>query len=390
MQSGAGSYSNYMEVEVQESNNQEEVTSAYPKNFTFEGKQYTYLAQGSFNVVYTYYEDGTWMVLKLQRDCDAKGIKFSDDTLKFDDPERAKRLWDAMNPDIFPPAKLITLPEGTTPNKGWACPYLTNQEASDREIYECVIGIFNRTGRIVMDAHRENFRKTLDDKVVCIDPGLVLQLEKRDIPFPTLARCKSKVSLLAKNLDKHVKLLEKLHTENKVSAKIPKIIKALIIIKKNRPDMINVDILKTDFTLLKTLAKAYDDKTQLPAALQSLDQSTTGSTHSEPAENKELFDESPSLSNINANVSSHLRDDSLRTVSFENPIEGEKASKETAVKNIEGPESQQFLTEENHVKKPRNSINRHPFFCIHLKTNWQDKINNCVRLLDCLHFRKTG
>jgi hypothetical protein len=88
-------------------------------------------------------------------------------------PERSVRLWNEINPDLEPEATLISTEMGD----GWACPFIKGVQASDHEMSVALIDIFNRTGRIVVDATApENFIKTPSGKVVCIDIGMALQI----------------------------------------------------------------------------------------------------------------------------------------------------------------------------------------------------------------------
>jgi hypothetical protein len=313
--------------------NDDKVTCRIPKTLlSLTGKKYEFLAAGAFNYVYTYFKNGKKMVLKIQRDTDDAGIKYNDHNLTFDNPKRSIELWNSINPNVSPPAALHPW--------GWTCPYII-QNASDQEIYECLIDIFNRTGRVVTDAHRDNFRKTPEGEVACIDPGFVLQFEKRDTPFPERARRRSEISLSFGSLNSHIKFLEKQNEEKKIEIIIPQLIKALIIIKNHRPDMINVDVLKTDFTLLDQLAEAYYDDTHLlPMALESLD----------------------------------------RAIDLMKENKHEQESKDTQ-------ESQKLLTE-NNVKKQPSSANYHRFFCPTLKINWKATTHKCAAFMSSL--RKTA
>src|SRR5580700_3629836 len=112
--------------------NPEIVTPTYPKSFYFEGMKCNYLSRGNYNIVYTYCENGKQMVLKIPTEYKLKGGKHSAFALKFDDPERAVRLWNAINPNVFPPAKLVSIPTKSGPIKGWTCPYLTSKVPSDQ------------------------------------------------------------------------------------------------------------------------------------------------------------------------------------------------------------------------------------------------------------------
>ncbi len=253
-------------------NDPTKVTLTVKRTVFFEGKTCTLEGIGTYNNVYTYFDDvlQKTMVLKIPRNCDAKGEIHGAEQLKLDNPERAVRLWNAINPEFFPPAKVVEV-EG---KKAWICPYIEGtNELSAEDRCQAVIKIFNQTGRIIIDAPCDNFIKTADGKIVCIDVGFLLQLEKRDIRFLGLTREKSETSLSQENLlADYIKYFE--NTKEKVDIKLLNLLKALIIIKLNRPDTYDVSFLENNFTLVEQIAKAYSAPTNLPSALKALDEIT--------------------------------------------------------------------------------------------------------------------
>src|SRR3989338_631154 len=124
------------------------------------------LGEGTYNVAYV--SDDGKSVLKIQK---------SDD--KTDTPERSVRLWNTINPDIPPPARL----EQTEKGVGWVCPFIKGKQASDKEMSIALIDIYNKTGRIIVDATApKNFVKLPfpRSRVVCVDVGMAIQMEQRD------------------------------------------------------------------------------------------------------------------------------------------------------------------------------------------------------------------
>ena len=123
---------------------------------------WSYLGQGTWNYVFVN-QDKT-RVLK---------ISVADDN-NLDAPERSVRLWNQINP-AFNSARVIPI---TSAFCAWECPYIEGVSANDEEIADCLVDIFSQTdGRIIMDPHQDNFIKTKEGRIVCIDIGMALQFE---------------------------------------------------------------------------------------------------------------------------------------------------------------------------------------------------------------------
>lgn len=187
-------------------------------------------------------------------------FKVSKSKAATDLPDRSVRLWNAINPHL--PAEVMTDPKL---GEGWRCPYVQGRQANDKEMPNALIDIFNKTGRIIVDATAtKNFITTQDGRVVCIDIGMALQMEKReDACFDAAARRKSVVSL-----DTWINLEHGYNTQffKQNAAVYPNTInmtKALLFIKSYRPDVFDVDFLKKNTSLVKTLAKAYDNPSDI-------------------------------------------------------------------------------------------------------------------------------
>ena len=213
-----------------------------------------FLGEGTFNRVYLSDEGNE--VLKIQ--------KIMNQT---DAPERSVRLWNALNPDL-PPARLLDTAQGIA----WVCPFIAGEQASDRDMVEALVDIYNKTGRIVADATAPtNFIRTPDGQVVCIDVGMAMQLEQRqEKQFSQRVRRHSVTSLdswssLKTDYDPFFKMRSEIYPET------VKMVKALVLIKDNRPDMVDVDFLKTSPDLVEKLAQAYDRPHSLDDALGHLD-----------------------------------------------------------------------------------------------------------------------
>jgi hypothetical protein len=216
------------------------------------------LGSGSYNTAYV--NNKKTLVFKVQLD--------SNDMT--DLPERSVRLWNEINSHIDPKAELMNI-QGL--GNGWTCPYINGKQASDLEMGIGLIDIFNKTGRIVVDAAApNNFIRTESGKIVCIDIGMALQLEEREkLQFvdTKLIRRNSITSLNTwQSLqDVYIPFFNKcsklnLHVTSDT-------VKALLFIKQYRPDIFDVNFLKNDViysknnvnskaSLVQLLALAYD------------------------------------------------------------------------------------------------------------------------------------
>lgn len=209
-------------------------------------KKWEVLGQGSYNT--SYRKDD--LVFKVSRHPKAAT----------DFPERSVRLWNLMNPHIAPPATLSRQRINGQWVSGWTCPYIKGKQATDSEMQEELLSIFNRTGRIIVDAIApNNFLKTRKGQIICIDVGFAMEMEHREhVCLLGLTRKPSFTSL-----DTWYDTFQGQHRWlNRHQPDFPEsitTIKALLFIKEYRPDITNVDFLKTSPKKIKLLAKAYDD-----------------------------------------------------------------------------------------------------------------------------------
>lgn len=184
---------------------------------------------------------------------------------KTDEAERSVRLWNEINPHIKPPAKKATLMYKGRKLNGWICPFIQGIQATDEEIAQALIEIFNRTGRIVVDAlSRKNFiKRASDGKIVCVDVGMALQLEieEEKIYSDTIRREHSTVSSETWN-DEAKNTFDSFFKKTSEAgySKTINTIKSLLFIKQHRPDIFNVSFLgsKASSKLVNELANAYD------------------------------------------------------------------------------------------------------------------------------------
>src|SRR5579862_5463842 len=192
-----------------------------------EESEWKLLGQGSFNTVYK--SSDNKLVFKVQHKHGST-----------DTPYRSVRLWNQINPHLFPLAEIKCYPGFGI---GWVCPFVEGRQATDAEMCKKLIDIFNNTaGRIVVDAiSKNNFVTTPQGETVCIDIAMAVKTEEReDDYFDSALRRKSVVSLETwADLQK-----EYVPWFDKYSSLYPdtvKTIKALLYIKSTRPDIYDAD-----------------------------------------------------------------------------------------------------------------------------------------------------
>lgn len=212
--------------------------------------KWEYLGSGQYNNVYVNAELG--LVFKVQ--------KIIDSNSKLDSPERSVRLWNEVNSvlDSNHVQAYTAYEEGL--GSGWVCPYVVGTTPRDDEISQCLVEIYNHTGRIVIDAVvAENFVKTPEGKIVCIDIGFALRLQQQEseqLQSVRMHRQESSVSLGAwKNM--HVKIHNYIEESTSRSIKTTDMLKALLFIQINRPDIHDVSFLLNDESIIQKLAMAY-------------------------------------------------------------------------------------------------------------------------------------
>lgn len=186
-------------------------------------EKWKFLGKGSYNNAYINREKT--LVLKI--------AKNSANVL--DSPERSVRIWNEINPQK--PATLSSI-------NSWICPYIEGEQASDLDMMESVIDIYNRTGRIIVDAPSpKNFITQKDGTTICVDIGLAVQLEsEEENSFTRRIRASSFDSTQewseSKNLyPKYYQNCERHYPET------VKTIKSLLYLRENCPLMTNVSFL---------------------------------------------------------------------------------------------------------------------------------------------------
>lgn len=185
--------------------------------------KYTYFRHGTYNLAYIS-NDGQW-VLKAPINWDGQT----------DLPERAVTIWNQINP-CFPAQVLYrVLGNGQVEVRAWKAPFICGTRPTHSEIVKKILEIYDRTGRIVVDAFvTSNFVKTVDGNIVCIDVGNAFFLECR--PDSILARQHSQTSLDTWQGDLFENYQRAFKTEQGRYGEIINAIKALLYVQKQRPD----------------------------------------------------------------------------------------------------------------------------------------------------------
>lgn len=213
--------------------------------------------EGSYNKIYINEEQK--LILKVQK-------LLNNSTDAYDTPKRSVELYNLLNPD--PKFKAVEY-DDPEHGKGWVCPFVEGTQASDQEISDKLIDIFNKTGRIVIDATaRRNFLKTNEDQIVCVDVGMALEMErKEEARYESgITRKRSEISLEAWFHNKESFNSNFFKESSKTYPKSTNLIKAMIFIKSHRPDILNVNFLKDDQEFVNKLAEAYDKRAENPKA----------------------------------------------------------------------------------------------------------------------------
>lgn len=191
---------------------------------------------------------------------DGRVYKFSQSTEEqTDTPERSVRLWNEIN----------GADQARLENSGWSCPFAEGAQASDEEIADSLINIFNRTGRIVVDAiSPENFIKTRGNEITCIDVGLALQLTRNEedaLSKRHAKRRKSIVSTEAWDNFSYQNAFDRYFKSRKLSPAV-QIITSLLFISTYRADIVNADFLR-DKEISSALSNAYKAHRELQLSL---------------------------------------------------------------------------------------------------------------------------
>ena len=159
-----------------------------------------------------------------------------EELLAMDKKERSVRLWN----------QICGVGEAEEYEDGWTAPYIDGTDASEMDIAHTLVDIYERTGRIVVDAAvRGNFKKSNQGDVVCVDVGCALKLESR------IASDQSQVSLDFWDL-MHEDYREYFDENFAKSPFLINTIKALLVLQYYRPDVRSLkDVMACEVTVNK-------------------------------------------------------------------------------------------------------------------------------------------
>jgi hypothetical protein len=209
------------------------------------------LGRGSCNKVYHNQDEVFKHQIKLDFDTSPSQAKT---IWSLDAVERSLRIWGEINPEMHAQSQTIYF-EGEE-MQGWTCPYIKGTFASDKDISQTLIDIFNRSGRVVIDAANDNFITDDKKKTTCIDIGVAFKLGTEKVGSTT--RKKSQASFDAWELFKKSYNTDVFPLSSIVHPKTVKTIKSLLFIMLNFPEMTQLNFLKTNPVLIEDCAQAYD------------------------------------------------------------------------------------------------------------------------------------
>jgi len=207
-----------------------------------------FFAEGSYNKVYI--NEDRSKILKIRK-------RINTHEASYDEPSRSVRLWNLVNGHILPPAYTVKI--GSI--FAWVCPYVKGEQANDEEIKGALIDIFNSTRRVVIDAiSPRNFIKTEAGKIVCVDIGFAVEMDvMEDAHLARRGRRSSDVSFVIWTR-MHQQYHQYLYENRYWYFETIETIKALIFIRKNRPDIFDVNFLKDHPEYTYRLSIAYDQQ----------------------------------------------------------------------------------------------------------------------------------
>jgi len=246
------------------------------------GIEFTKFGEGANNVAYKNADET--LVLRIVKDSSGK----------FDTPERTVQNWNDINgtgekavetaDDVIKGkgALVLTLEDGT---KAVLTPFVRGIQATEDEMIEESYRIFNDTGRVVLDAVIENnFLTTEDGHTICIDIGLAVQLQRyQEDQFADRfnGRRNSVTSLedfdasrqVASDQPSHYQLVNsRFIAEYAPPEKLSNLLRALLFIATERPDIENADFLraKGNENLTKILSEAWLAKRKMDDISQGI------------------------------------------------------------------------------------------------------------------------
>ncbi len=253
-----------------------------------------FLGLGTYNRAYRVVQ-GTTIVGVLKKQINQEPLPISSDlteeqyslavveqeedhvAMSLDTIERSIKIWNEINPGIpARPFECVDL-RGTT-HKGWLCPFVEGRQANDEEIVRTLIDIYQRTGRIVVDAIGSNNIVTRDNgQSVCIDVGYAVKLDSIFGPLPRVRQTdlhgdREDMPGLIQWRSLQDSGFTPYFNNPSCTQAFPRsirVIKSLLFINSHRSELRDVDFLKDDAIAI-LIADAYDRELQLTEGFQSL------------------------------------------------------------------------------------------------------------------------
>ncbi len=234
-----------------------------------------YIGSGNFNAVFC--DAQKTMVFKIQK---KKSLGVLSVAAVLDTPERSVRLWNQINAHIEPKATVmgVSTPAYTDITKneqhparehaiGWSAPFIHGKDSTQTEIMNAQIDIYNRCGRVVLDAISPgNFKTQSNGQVICIDIGMSLRLQREDEQG---IENRSFASNLAWETGAHAVYLPWLKKHSFSKSPYTDVIettKALYVLQQQYPYCVNADFLRDP--QLKHLRTALAKELDEPGSLQ--------------------------------------------------------------------------------------------------------------------------
>lgn len=228
-----------------------------------------FLGEGNYNVVYC---NGERKDAKKNATLVLKFPKLPFPSKKF------VATWNAINPHIWPEAKVENLilekdPNGSiilkkTADTGnlvlpWTAPFIRGTQSKDDEICNALINIFNNTGYIIYDAMvSNNFITTDDNQVVCVDIDFALKAQETlqdQNQYDVEKDYDQRMLQLVRN-NQRQEWDKSFHYYSDTRPNTVKLIKSLYVL--NQLEFKNVNFLKNkEYAVLQEhLAKIYDNE----------------------------------------------------------------------------------------------------------------------------------
>lgn len=215
--------------------------------------RYGFELRGGFNFVFI--DQTKTLIFKIQKE---KRI------MEMDEPERAVRVWNEIHSPPKDKEAYVYVDEEL--GKGWICPYIDGYQPPDSELASAVLEVFNRTGRIVVDAPSpRNFVKEKKTGLIyCVDIGFALRLnahDKSNSHHKLSRRTPSIASMegwkkIEEAYSRKAGFFDQTSSDGK--SETVAIIKALLFICSRRSEDFNANFLKENTSAIAILEAAYN------------------------------------------------------------------------------------------------------------------------------------